>query len=54
MPLLTNEYLNYNPDFIKYLVNFTRSPLKFRSTENDDIRTYFEIGFEKCKQNVIN
>ena len=37
----------------KYLGNFTRSPLKFRSTEND-IRTYFEIGFEKCKQNIIN
>lgn len=37
----------------KYLGNFTRSPLKFRSSEND-IRTYFEISFEKCKQNIIN
>lgn len=36
----------------KYLGNFTRSPLKFRSTEND-IRVYFELGFEKCKNDII-
>lgn len=37
----------------KYLGNFTRGPLKYRSTEND-IRTYFELGFEKHKQSIIN
>ena len=37
----------------KYLGSFTRSPLKFRSTESD-IRTYFELSFDKCKQDIIN
>lgn len=36
----------------KYLGNFTRSPIKFRDTGND-IRTYFELGFEKCKQDIF-
>lgn len=36
----------------KYLGSFTRSSLKFRCTEND-IRTYFELGFEKCKRDII-
>lgn len=33
----------------EYLGNFTRGPLKFRSVDND-IRLYFELGFEKCKK----
>lgn len=36
----------------KYLGNFTRSPIKFRDAGND-IRTYFELGFEKCKQDIF-
>ncbi len=36
----------------KYIGEFTRSPLKFRSTDSD-IRLYFELGFEKCKCNII-
>ena len=36
----------------KYLGEFTRSSLKYRSTEND-IRVYFELGFENCKHNII-
>lgn len=36
----------------KYLGDFTRSPIKFRSTEND-MRAYFELGFEKCKQDIF-
>lgn len=36
----------------KYLGNFTRSPIKFRDAGND-IRTYFELGFEKCKQDIL-
>lgn len=36
----------------KYLGDFTRSALKFRSTE-DDLRVYFELGFEKRKKDII-
>lgn len=36
----------------KYLSNFTRSPLKFRSAGND-LRVYFELGFEKWKRDII-
>lgn len=35
-----------------HLGNFTRSALKFRST-GDDLRLYFELGFEKCKKEII-
>ncbi len=37
----------------KYLGNFTRSPIKFRDAGGHDIRTYFELGFEKCKQDIF-
>lgn len=36
----------------KYLGEFTRGSLKFRSV-NNDIRLYFELGFEKCKKEII-
>lgn len=36
----------------KYLGDFTRSPLKFRSSGND-LRVYFELGFEKRKRDII-
>ena len=36
----------------KNLGGFTRSPLKFRCTD-DDMRVYFELGFEKCKKDII-
>lgn len=39
-------------DNVKYLGDFTRSELKYRSTE-DDIRVYFELGFTKCKKDII-
>lgn len=32
--------------------DFHRSELKYRSTEND-MRIYFELGFEKCKKEII-
>lgn len=36
----------------KYMGRFTRSQLKYRST-NDNIRLYFEIGFESCREKMI-
>ncbi len=36
----------------KHLGDFTRSPIKFRDVEND-IRAYFELGFEKCRQDIL-
>lgn len=36
----------------KHLGDFTRSPIKFRDVEND-IRAYFELGFEKCRQDIF-
>lgn len=65
--LQTNNYCDSNgidgygfADFLegfykendKYLGDFTRSSLKYRCTD-DDIRVYFELGFEKCKKDII-
>lgn len=36
----------------KYSGDFTRSALKFRSTE-DDLRVYFELEFVKRKKDII-
>jgi len=37
----------------KYCGDFTRSELKYRATSNN-IRPYFEIGFDRCKDKMIN
>lgn len=42
----------YFSDNEKFLGDFIRGPLKFRSV-NNDIRLYFELGFDKCKKEII-
>lgn len=36
----------------KFIYPFSRSELKFRSLKND-ISSYFELGFERCKSDII-
>lgn len=47
-----SDFLDFFTGNDKYLGNFTRSPLKFRST-GSDFRVYFELGFEKQKRDII-